>query len=458
MNNLVLDTNIILLDANNLFAVSASYPDYNICLPDTVIEELDSKKSSVGEIGYQARQFGRMISGGIRLPSVDLGTSIQTVSYQVDSVVVSIISAPATSFPASSHENIANDDRIIHTATLLPNCTLMSNDIMCRIRAESKGLTVVDFKQVDKVDLQFMVPLSVSGDQLSSLHNLPIDQINPDHKPFNFSYLFTSSTTGETKVGLINNGTIKIIGKDTERNLRDQAVNPRNLEQLVLSALIQDPTIDIVIAEALSGSGKTILSVSNAMKLVDMNIGYDSIIYVRNTINDTSSQEEEVGFLKGSLEEKTSSLMEPFYDSLSTIIKLSTRPKLRGKELDDFIDSEMETLVNTYNMSTRTTYGLRGRTIDNSVIIIDEAQNFPRPTIFKLLSRIGKNCKVILIGSLRQIDSKYITKYTSGLSILLNATTRSDWNIKLGAVTLNKVLRGPITEFSEKLFSKKEQP
>lgn len=98
--------------------------------------------------------------------------------------------------------------------------------------------------------------------------------------------------------------------------------------------------------------------------------------------------------------------------------------------------------------------GLRGRTFTNTVAIIDECQNMSKASLQKVLTRFGKDCKVILIGSNKQIDNPYLTKYTNGLSTILASCQEQDPRIRLHAVPLTKVLRSDIAEWAEHIFSK----
>lgn len=450
-NYLVVDTNIILLDVNNLKTISQLYPDHLICLPETVIEELDAKKTFLGEIGYQARSFGRLMAKGTN-KTTEMYPSINLFMYECDDITLAVASLKEYKNVDTSSPTLLNDNKIIAVAKHL-NALLISNDVMCRIRGEMSGLKVTDFKNVDNVDLDFLVNISVTSAQFKSLHTMPILDVDPNYQLHNFSYMFTCAHTGATKIGVINNGIIKIIGKDTEQQLREQEVNPSNKEQLLFAALVQDPTTDITLCESVAGSGKTLCAVSNAMKLLDDNPLYESIIYIRNTVNDLGSDDEAIGFLSGN-DEKMQVYLQPFYDTVSTIVRMRYSSVKKHKELEIQIANEIENTISDYNMTPLIALGLRGRTFDNSVIIVDEAQNISKATMQKILSRVGKNSKVLVLGSLRQIDSKYLSKYTSGLSVLLDSTKRDDLPIKLNAVTLNKVVRGRITEFSEKVFSK----
>ena len=189
------------------------------------------------------------------------------------------------------------------------------------------------------------------------------------------------------------------------------------------------------------------------MKLVATNSPYEGIIYIRNSVDDLGSPDEAIGFLSGN-DDKLAVYLHPYHDTLHTIAERHLRGKYKGQDLLDKIAEQVENYVSKYNISAMITLGLRGRTFENSIIIIDEAQNISTATMQKILSRVGKNSKVIVIGSNRQIDSKFLTRFNNGLSVLLNATSRTDLPVKLNATTLERVVRGRITEFAEQVFSK----
>lgn len=98
--------------------------------------------------------------------------------------------------------------------------------------------------------------------------------------------------------------------------------------------------------------------------------------------------------------------------------------------------------------------GARGRTISNAVVVIDEAQNMAKSTMQLILTRIDASCKVVILGSNRQIDNAFVSKHTNGLSALLHSTRDEHEEINLFGIELKKVLRGPITAFAERILSK----
>jgi len=254
---IVFDTNIILLDANNIFA----FPGKTIVIPETVVDELDNKKSdSIGELAYQARAFGRILSKA--KPVTVTKTDPLTVSEYIsgDTVIHIVASSKYQDFK-DTHSNIVNDRKIIEIAWLYtqfyPNetVTFMSNDVMARIRASAEGILTAEYKLVESVDSVFTKHLSIPSEQFDQLDGTEIKLIDPEYLPENYNYVFTSPTTGQTKLATITNGCIDVLDKDAEAELRKQDISPMNVEQLFLSKHLQDPLVPLVICESLAGSG-----------------------------------------------------------------------------------------------------------------------------------------------------------------------------------------------------------
>ena len=454
---LVLDTNILLLDANNLTILAND--ETTIVLPETVINELDSKKSVPGELGYQARSFGRLIARGAIMKVFKQGNLVITPVTLEDGTHVHIASASSYSFDTTSVDpSTLNDRKIIDVALeynkYYESVTYMSNDVMCRITALSLGLPAIDLKITEKTSYEFLKELDIPSDVFSSLHNTPIHEVNPDHQPENFNYRFHCPELGYDKLATVSrSGLIDVIGKTTEAELRRQDVSPVNSEQLLLSKAICDPFIDIIVVDSLAGSGKTITAISNAMKLIKQNNPFEGILYIRASINDVE-QIEEVGFLPG-LEEKFAGFYLPLRDSLEFIARSNSKQsKLKGLEYEEFIEQQVDKLMSDYNITAMTGLNLRGRTFTNKIIIIDEVQGQSKASLQKMLTRVGKDCKLILTGSNNQIDSPYVTKYNNGLSVLLNECLKPQDLISLYAIKLSRVIRSPMAEFVESAFTK----
>lgn len=453
MQYIVLDTNVILNNAHNIFTFPANT---TIVIPETVVDELDSKKSVIGEIGFQAREFGRLLARASKLP-LERSASLTIAKFELDDINIHLTSTSNYPDYTDTSPSVINDRKIIEIAkqyqALYENVIFYSIDVMCRTRAESEGLSTSDFKEVERTDYEYVKTISLDFDTFSNVHNKPILTVDPEYKPENYSYIFTCSDTTQHKLANIYNGNVDVLGKVTETELRTQAITPANNEQLFLSRAIQDTSIDVIILEALSGSGKTLVSLSNAMAMINRNNSYESILYIRASINDVPN-EEEVGFLPG-LEEKFAVYYHPIKDALEHIArKKLSASKLKGEELEAAVIEEVDKLIAKHRIQCMTGLGMRGRTFTNCIAIIDEVQGQSKASLQKMLTRFGKGCKVIIVGSQRQIDNKFLTKFNNGLSVLLDDCAKESPLIKKFAINLRKVVRSPLSEWAETLFSK----
>lgn len=243
--------------------------------------------------------------------------------------------------------------------------------------------------------------------------------------------------------------------------LREMADKPKSIINIELShveeaqCILIDSPDHLYVTSGYNLTHNTLLALSTAMRLVNKK-KYGSITYVRNSIESTAKGED-IGYLPG-LEEKFKIYNHPLYDSLRFIARAeltksnANKTKAQSTPItEELITAKVEELTSKHNIQTMWVGEMRGRTISNSIVIIDEIQNCSASTGQLVLSRLDKDCMAICIGSNRQIDNMYTNKYINALSCLLKAT-KTEHPIRLFAGELNKVLRGPITEFAEEIF------
>lgn len=450
----ILDTNILLLDANNIYLTEGI-----TVVSDTVLAELDAKKNGFDEINFQARAFARLIESANNLGMTRDNDMIVT-KLELNGKEIHIVSL--NKYKADPLSYGGNDARIIEVTSayskLYKDSVLMTNDMLMKFQAAAAGLTITSLKMVDDREVKFTKEFLVSDPEVfRTLHNSSILEVDSEYLIENYSYKFTCGTTNQMKLATIQNGFITVIGKDTETQLRKQRCTPINSEQLLLSKAIQDSSIDLVLVEGLAGSGKNISAVSNAIKLLESNRDkYQSIAYIRSPQNDESDKGEEIGFLAGNAE-KLAMYLGPMEDTIDFIVRNEIVTKGKKKdEIDALVEEKTAKLINDCGIESMISTGLRGRTFHNTIVIVDEAQNAAPATMQKVLTRVGKNCKVLVIGSQRQIDSSYVNKYNNGLALLMNeAGVKSvDTTIGMFAITLHKVVRSEMSKFAEGLFSK----
>ncbi len=461
MKRLVLDSNIVLLDANNILTLGK---DAVIVLPEIVLKEVDNKKSGFNELAYQARQMGRILATFEVVGTARIDGAIMTTLLNMsEKVTVEIVSLERYD-GIDSNDSGANDQKIIQIAQKMQelhgNVTFITNDVLARIRAIAVGLNVTDLKLIDDAEFEFTKELEITDPEVfRTLHDSDIYQVDPKYKLENYSYKFTDEMTGQVKLATVNNGFLKVLGKDTEKIIRQQDCAPINSEQLLASKAILDQSIDLVVIEGQAGSGKNIIALSNAIKLFKTNRDkYRSIMYIRTPQNDEQPGED-IGYLSGNAE-KYAMYLGPMEDTLDFLVRQNIKQKAGEKkqEFEERIAAKMLELKEECGMQSTITTGLRGKTFHNTIIILDEWQNASQATSQKVLTRVGKDCKVIVTASQAQIDNKYVTKYNNGLAVLMGeARERAvDAEISMFAIELKKVVRSKMAEFAEKLYTEKK--
>ena len=455
------DTNIILDGARNFMVLSEEGRNL-IVLPETVLDEIDSKKSGFDEINFNAREFGRLLfDAEIKdKTTIDVnGQTITIIETSVENTIIHIISKEKYAADSdNTSASIRNDRKILEiTKEVIDHgyggIKFISLDVMARTRAISIGIETEPLNLgVTDIELEFIKYIDLSGTDIELVNNTDVTIYNPDHVANNFNYVFTVDG-GRKYLCTVQHGKIVFL---EESELRKQNVNPMNTEQLFFSNALLSPYYNIIVAEAKAGSGKTLLAVSAAMELIKRK-DYQRIVYIRNSI-ESLAKGEDIGYLSTN-EAKFEIYNFPLFDTLSYIANKMLKNSKENKPgkgefiTEDRISEKTEELVEKYQIETMWTGSARGRTISNAVIIIDEAQNMANSTLQLILTRIDDSCKVVVLGSNRQIDNSFVTKYTNGLTTLLNATKAVHTEVNLFGIELKKVLRGPITAFAEKVFS-----
>ena len=460
MKYLVIDTNIPLSDANNIITLGQK-EDTTVVIPETVLAELDAKKSGFDEINWQARATARLLSSGT-VESIDKRQFWNETTLNINGQIVLIVGLH--SYENDPSEYGGNDQRIVQVASMLTKFTkndveLLSMDFYMRLRALTAGVNAKDLKLVDDAEFKFVKELVVEDDEVfRTLHNSDIYKVDPAYQLENYSYKFVNPHTEQMKLATVTNGFIKVLGKDVEKMLRLQDCAPINSEQMLASKAIQDPLIDLIMIEGQAGSGKNIVALSNAIKLLRTSKDkYTSIVYLRSPTNDESPGED-IGYISGN-EEKYAMYLGPMEDTVDFIVRQSIKKKSNEKsvEYEQRVDYAIEKLKTDCNMESLITTGLRGRTLHNCIVIKDEWQNASQATAQKVITRIGKDCKVIVTGSQNQIDSKYVTKYNNGLAVLMGEARerKISTDINMFAIELKKVVRSDMALFGEELFTSK---
>jgi len=445
---LVLDTNIILNDSDNLFQLSENGNNL-IVLPETVLDELDNKKSGFDEINFQAREFGRLFETAeiieVKRESKKVTTSTHLKKGDVN-VYIDVVSKTKYSSDNDTTipSGIRNDRKIIEIARDLSidnknKVFFLSLDTMCRHRALSLDIKVRTLNLNDDKDIYLYAELNVEehSDMYDSF------QIESMDIQKSVQHIQITDNNGKPQYYYRTGGIFRQID---EKELNRQEVNPQNMGQKALSSMMLDEYYNVIVSDSPAGSGKTLLALSAALKLFDKSKGkYDKIVYIRKTV---ISDNEELGYLPGSLDEKMAGYLAPLYSNLEYIISKkynNRKDKLTKEELD----SKMEDFMTKYNIQFMYEGHLRGGNIRNALVILDEFQNNSISSAKTILTRISENCKVFVLGSTKQIDSKFLNKYNNALTYLLSRIGEENMNVNVTGCNLNKTVRSAIAEWAD---------
>ncbi len=192
---------------------------------------------------------------------------------------------------------------------------------------------------------------------------------------------------------------------------------------------------EITICNGLPGTGKTFLACAEALKLLKNTQKYKRVVLIKSV---TTLKNEEIGFLKGDMDEKMEPYMDSFMDNFRKLIGKTRTNKLKELGLLEILPIAFA----------------RGRSIDNSVIIIDECQNISMENIRTLMTRIGSNSKMIILGDIKQKDIK--NKKDSSLEIIIDKFKNIDGFGTISLTDPNDVVRNPIIKIIEEVFDELE--
>lgn len=420
----VLDTSVLLSDPESIF----SFPNCDIVLPIKVIEELDNNKTRPDDVGRAAREVARKLEK-LRLESDD--KSLNTaVELDNDSSIRFVLNGlKMDTIKAQGLEADKADNQIIGAALGLQGkgqvVKLVSADVALRLKAASLGLEAAEYiqthgKRVHDEKHPGWKTLNVSEELVAILYDeywVPLEALEGDDlgqvkelSANEYAVLKSVKSDGSPATALARRTTRdKVIGIELlNRNVRNNAygLKARSKEQSFALDMLLNPKIPIVGLSGRAGTGKTILAVASALEQVVESSTYDRIMILRPVI---PVGNQGIGYLPGTLEEKLGPWMEAITD---TMVALSDR--LTHTAAKDILDN----MVEQGKLTLETVTFLRGRSLQNTFVIVDEAQNLEPLTLKTILTRIGANSKVVLVGDVSQIDNPWSSERSNAISVL----------------------------------------
>ena len=406
----VIDTNVFLQDAMALF----SFPKETIVIPLTVIEEIDKMKKRQDEVGKNAREVLRKLD---KLKKRGTFTEKDPVELNNGGKIIIELNHTDSLKQVAPDLNLEiADNRIISVAHYYANkkdmkqdkslyeVILKSNDAAVRLKAQVFGIKAeehqgLEIKKIDEIYPGYKI--------VESQEELVELQKNKSLKQN--EYVVQAEADSDELL-------VDSISRYQDDNFVDKKdagevwnISPRNLEQSIALDLLLNPEIPLVTLTGKAGTGKTLLALAAGLHLsLDKNI-YNKMIVARPII----PMGRDLGYLPGSMEEKMNPWMKPITDNLEFILS-------GGKESKDgTMSTKVNDLISQSRLQIEPLTYIRGRSIPNQYIIIDEAQNLTLHEVKTILTRIGRGSKVVLCGDPDQIDHAFIDGVSNGLSQII---------------------------------------
>jgi PhoH-like ATPase len=435
----ILDTNVLLFDPQALY----KFGNNDIIIPIVVIEEIDRFKREMSENGRHARLFSRLIDGmradgelskGVKLPNggiltVELGTGQPLpVELAMDKA----------------------DNRILALAISLRKeqpkrpIVFCTKDTNLRIKADALGILAEDYEpsSVEPESLYSgVINLSVDShlvDEFYQTKRLAYKDRVPAFRPNEYVILKDSANPNHTAMGRYSKelDCIVPVFKPVEGLW---GIFPKNAEQaFAIDALLNDD-IKLVSLVGKAGTGKTLLAIAAGLaKTVDEGV-YHRLLVSRPVF----PLGKDIGFLPGDIEEKLNPWMQPIYDNIDFLFGTTGSKGRRGA------GKGCQELMNQGLLQIEPLTYIRGRSIPQQYLIVDESQNLTPHEIKTIVTRAGDNTKIVLTGDSFQIDNPYVDSANNGLVYLVDRF--KDESIS-AHITLSKGERSKLSELASNLL------
>lgn len=433
----ILDTNVLLHDPQAML----KFEDNDVVIPITVIEEIDTFKKDLSEIGRNARQVSRLLDSfrasahlidGVTLEG---GGKLQVVLY----------TEPAMKRLPPELRSDRGDNRILAVAMQMKDdcqCPVIfvTKDTNLRIKADAVGLTAQDYES-DKVSIEELYPgtaeVQVGREEVDRFYGQGYLDIEGDFFPNQYLTLADAGNPSHTAIGRYHKTLGRVVPLIRAPKEGLWGINPRNREQQFAFDLLLNDDIQLVTLVGKAGTGKTLLAIAAGLAKSADEASFSRLLVSRPIF----PLGRDLGFLPGDVGEKLAPWMQPIFDNVELLLGIVDErgKRKRGyKELVDMGLLEIEAL--TY---------IRGRSIPKQFMIVDEAQNLTPHEIKTIITRAGEGTKIVLTGDPYQIDNPYVDSSSNGLTYTVEKFKGQDI---AGHITLFRGERSPLAELAANLL------
>ena len=436
----VLDTNVLLHNPNALFM----FKEHDVVIPFDVIEELDKFKTGTDDLGRNARTTIRHLDRLRRRGNLSEGVTVPETGGHVRV----ILEEDQKLCPGLTINT--PDNRIICCAfTLLregKRVVFISKDINARIKSDALGIVTQDF-EAQKVDFEHLytgwrearVPSKFFDAMFKDKQaKLALGADDPPLLVNEFVLLKDEADENHTAIARVKaDGTIAPL---RQRRGPVFGIVSRNLQQTMALDLLLDDSVKLVSLIGSAGTGKTLLALAAGMsKTLNDNV-YQKLLCARPIM----PLGRDIGYLPGGKDEKLTAWMQPIFDNMSYLLSNRTAGDQQDKQhaatLSN-VEQRIHQLMESGQVVLEPLTYIRGRSIPNQYMIVDESQNLTPHEVKTIASRVGEGTKLVLTGDATQIDNPYLDSSSNGLSYLVE---RLKGKSIVGHITLGKSERSEL--------------
>ncbi|NGX44579.1 MAG: PhoH-like protein [Candidatus Anoxychlamydiales bacterium] len=427
----VLDTNVLLHDPTSI----KKFQNNDVVIPLIVLEELDALKKRTDELGKNARAVVRYIDSLKTKKQGDLTAGIIIEEGPKIKIYLDLKSKVIKNFPLPLDRN---SNKILYISAFLKNegqkVVFVSKDFVTRVKAEAMGLEAQDYENLKVSFKKIYKGIKTLESSKADIDLFYKDgQISKPDVSFLPNEYCVLKSPGKSSAICKYNSNVRKLEPLIEYKKGIWGIHPLNLEQRCALDLLLREDIKLVTLVGPAGTGKTLLALACAMKKVFDDARYAKILVSRPIM----PLGKDIGYLPGTKEEKLFHWMQPIYDNLEVLLHLT------NSEANEKSAFEWITQSNKLEMEA-VTY-IRGRTLPNVFMIIDEAQNLTPHEVKTIISRAGKGTKVVLTGDPTQIDNPYLDQDSNGLTYTISKF--QDRKI-YGHISLDKTERSELAKIA----------
>ncbi|HOK17079.1 MAG TPA: PhoH family protein [Defluviitoga tunisiensis] len=389
-----MDTNVLIHDPNCIF----KFEDNNLIIPFPVIEEIDKLKTRSDKVAKSARDVARILDSLRDGMPLQKGVKLQNGG----TLKILAIEKNDPKYKMPSYLGESKDNFILYYALYLKEVDknfktiIVSKDLNLRIKADALGIESQDYLS-DKIDIELLpdgyIIIDNPTKHLEIKDTYTYSELGLNEEPYPNTYLkygekllrYNKKKQAFEKIQMTFNSVIF-------------GITPRSAEQVFALDALLDPDIPFVTLVGIAGTGKTLLALAAGLYNILENKVYDRLLVSKPVI----PMGKDIGYIPGGIEEKMRPWLQSIYDNLDFLFKG------KGKKPDEYLTKRdlLEIEVLSY---------IRGRTIPNQYMIVDEAQNLTPSEVKTILTRAGEGTKIVFTGDPYQIDNLYLDSSSNGL-------------------------------------------